>query len=95
MAIFFSRRLFPCLFRWPMRLLKRLQCIRAERTPKKIEAVVNDLLGEHGKVSASEVSAAVTSVGEGTVRRHLAKMVEGGQLAKGNGGRATVYRKGR
>ena len=51
--------------------------------------------GGHGKVSASEVSAAVTSVGEETVRRHLAKMVEGGQLAKGNGGRATVYRKGR
>lgn len=34
MAIF-SRRLFPCLFRWPMRFPKRLQRIREARAPKK------------------------------------------------------------
>ena len=48
------------------------------KSSEKIETVVNDLLKKHGKLSASEVSAEVTSVGERTVRRHLAKMVEGG-----------------
>ena len=60
---------------------------------EEIEAVVNDLMKKYGKVSASEVSAEVTSVGERTVRRHLAKMVEDGQLVRENGGRATAYRK--
>ena len=54
--------------------------------------MVCDLLKKYGKVSASEVSAEVTSVGERTVRRHLAKMVEDGRLVKENGGRATVYK---
>ena len=60
---------------------------------EEIEAVVCDLLKKYGKVSASEVSAEVTSVGERTVRRHLAKMVEEGRLVKENGGRTTVCRK--
>ena len=60
---------------------------------EEIEAVVCDLLKKYGKISASEVSAEVASVGERTVRRHLAKMVEDGQLVRENGGRATAYRK--
>lgn len=64
---------------------------KGRKGSEEIEAVVNDLLKKYGKVSASEVSAEVTSVGERTVRRHLAKMVEGGWLAKVNGGRTTVY----
>ena len=60
---------------------------------EEIEAVVNALLKKYGKASASEVSAEVASVGERTVRRHLAKMVEDGQLVRENGGRATAYRK--
>ena len=61
------------------------------KSSEEIEAVVDDLLRKYGKVSASEVSAGVVSVGERTVRRHLAKMVEDGRLVKENGGRATVY----
>lgn len=63
------------------------------KSSEEIEAVVDDLLRKYGKVSASEVSAGVVSVGERTVRRHLAKMVEDGRLVKENGGRATVYRR--
>ena len=63
------------------------------KSSEEIEAVVDDLLRKYGKVSASEVSAGVTSVGERTVRRHLAKMVEDGRLVKENGGRTTVCRK--
>ena len=67
--------------------------LKGGKCSEEIEAVVYDLLRKYGKVSASEVSAGVVSVGERTVRRHLAKMVEDGRLVKENGGRATVYRK--
>lgn len=92
MAIFFEA-FVPVPFSVADTSSEKAPAHKGRKGSEEIEAVVNDLLKKYGRVSASEVSAKVVSVGERTVRCHLAKMVEDGRLVKENGGRATVYRK--
>ena len=64
-------------------------CTRAE-----IERVVDGLIARHGSFPASAVSERVASVGERTVRRHLADMVKEGKLISDLRGRSTTYHAG-
>ena len=67
-------------------------------SPKDRRAEVRDaverLLARYGSFPASQLSHEVTSVGERTVRRYLAKMVEDGELRVFAGGRSTRYAAG-
>ena len=60
----------------------------------EVREAVARLLARHGSFAASELSREVTSVGERTVRRYLAKMVAGGELRVVSGGRSTRYAAG-
>lgn len=60
-------------------------------TSAEVREAVGRLLARHGSFPASELSRVVTSVGERTVRRYLAKMVAAGELRAVSGGRSTRY----
>lgn len=60
----------------------------------EIRDAVERLLALHGSFPASQLSREVTSVGERTVRRYLAKMVSDGELRVISGGRSTRYAAG-
>ena len=60
----------------------------------EVREAVERLLARHGSFPASELSREVTSVGERTVRRYLAKMVADGELRVVSGGRSTRYAAG-
>lgn len=60
-------------------------------TRERVENIVDELLTQYGKVSAVEVSRQMADVGERTVRRYLAEMVDRGALQTEARGRATVY----
>lgn len=64
---------------------------RSGRTYEQVHGIVDRLLNEREKISASEVSEKVEEVGERTVRRYLAAMVEEGLLETAKRGRSTVY----
>lgn len=57
----------------------------------QVAEAVKRLLAEYGSFSASQLSQEVTSVGERTVRRYLAKMIDDGNLKVVGGGRSTKY----
>lgn len=61
---------------------------------EEVRGAVARLLARHGSFPASQLSHEVTSVGERTVRRYLAKMVEDGELRVVAGGRSTRYAAG-
>ena len=65
-----------------------------ESTSAEVREAVGRLLARHGSFAASELSREVTSVGERTIRRYLAKMVADGELRVVSGGRATRYTAG-
>ena len=58
---------------------------------KEIRDAIERLLALNGSFPASQLSREVTSVGERTIRRHLAKMVSDGELRVVSGGRSTRY----
>lgn len=60
----------------------------------EVREAVGRLLARHGSFPASELSREVVSVGERTVRRHLANMVADGELRVVSGGRSTRYAAG-
>ena len=64
---------------------------KRDRTAAEVEEAVAALIAKYGEVAASEVAAEVASVGERTVRRYLARMVDEGRLSVKNRGRGTVY----
>ena len=61
-------------------------------TREEIHRAVVELSASTGLFSAAAVAALVGSVGERTVRRHLADMVRTGELAVEGNGRSTRYR---
>ena len=64
---------------------------KRDRTAAEVEKVAAALVARYGEVSASEIAAEVATVGERTVRRYLAGMVDEGQLSVKKRGRGTVY----
>ena len=64
---------------------------KRDRTAAEVEEATAALLAKYGEVSASMVAASVTSVGDRTVRRYLARMVDDGRLSVKKRGRGTVY----
>jgi ATP-dependent DNA helicase RecG len=60
----------------------------------EVREAVQRLLAHYGSFPASQLSREVASVGERTVRRHLAKMVADGELRVVSGGRSTRYAAG-
>lgn len=67
---------------------------RASRGRTEVERAVGDLLSRSDSFTASAVSSLVTSVGDRTVRRHLAAMVREGKLSATMRGRSTTYHAG-
>lgn len=64
---------------------------KRDRTAAEVEKAAAALVARYGEVSASEIAAEVATVGERTVRRYLAGMVDEGQLSVKKRGRGTVY----
>lgn len=64
---------------------------KRDRTAAEVEKVAAALVARYGEVSASEIAAEVATVGERTVRRYLAGMVDEGRLSVKKRGRGTVY----
>lgn len=64
---------------------------KRDRTAAEVENAAAALVARYGEVSASEIAAEVATVGERTVRRYLAGMVDEGQLSVKKRGRGTVY----
>lgn len=64
---------------------------KRDRTAAEVEKAATALVARYGEVSASEIAAEVATVGERTVRRYLAGMVDEGQLSVKKRGRGTVY----
>ena len=64
---------------------------KRDRTAAEVEKAAAALVARYGEVSASEIAAEVATVGERTVRRYLAGMVDKGQLSVKKRGRGTVY----
>lgn len=64
---------------------------KSDRTAAEVEEAAAALVAKYGEVPASEIAAEVTTVGERTVRRYLARMVDEGRLSVKKRGRGTVY----
>ena len=64
---------------------------KRDRTAAEVKKAAAALVARYGEVSASEIAAEVATVGERTVRRYLAGMVDEGQLSVKKRGRGTVY----
>lgn len=64
---------------------------KRDRTAAEVEKAAAALVARYCEVSASEIAAEVATVGERTVRRYLAEMVDEGQLSVKKRGRGTVY----
>lgn len=64
---------------------------KRDRTAAEVGKAAAALVARYGEVSASEIAAEVATVGERTVRRYLAGMVDEGQLSVKKRGRGTVY----
>ena len=63
---------------------------KSDRTAAEVEEAAAALVAKCGEVPASEIAAEVATVGERTVRRYLARMVDEGQLSVKKRGRGTV-----
>lgn len=64
---------------------------KRDRTAAEVEKAAAALVARYGEVPASEIAAEVATVGERTVRRYLAGMVDEGRLSVKKRGRGTVY----
>ena len=64
---------------------------KRDRTAAEVKKAAATLVAKYGEVSASEIAAGVATVGERTVRRYLAGMVDEGRLSVKKRGRGTVY----
>ncbi len=64
---------------------------KRDRTAAEVEEAAVTLVAKYGEVPASAIAAEVASVGERTVRRYLAGMVDEGRLSVKKRGRGTVY----
>ena len=64
---------------------------KRDRTAAEVEETAVALVAKYGEVPASEIATEITSVGDRTVRRYLARMVEEGRLSVKKRGRGTVY----
>lgn len=64
---------------------------KRDRTAAEVGKAAAALVARYGEVSASEIAAEVATVGERTVRRYLAGMVDEGRLSVKKRGRGTVY----